>query len=33
VGSLQEDDVVPMVLLIGVERPCIGGPTGGRAAA
>jgi hypothetical protein len=33
VGSLQEDDVVPMVLLIGVERPCIGGSTGGRAAA
>jgi hypothetical protein len=31
-GSLQEDDVVPMVLLIGEERVCIDGSTGGRAA-
>jgi hypothetical protein len=32
-GSLQEDDVVLMVPLIGAERSCIGGSTGGRAAA
>jgi hypothetical protein len=32
-GSLQEDDVVLMVLLIGAERVCIGGSTRGRAAA
>jgi hypothetical protein len=32
-GSLQEDDVVLMVLLIGTEKACIGGSTGGRAAA
>jgi hypothetical protein len=32
-GSLQEDDVVLVVPLIGAERPCIGGLTGGRAAA
>jgi hypothetical protein len=32
-GSLQEDDVVLMVLLIGTERVCIGESTGGRAAA
>jgi hypothetical protein len=30
VGSLQEDDVVLMVLLIGAEWVCIGGSTGGR---
>jgi hypothetical protein len=32
-GSLQEDDVVLMVLLIRAERVCIGGSTGGRATA
>jgi hypothetical protein len=32
-GSLQEDDVVLVVPLIGARRPCIGGSTGGRAAA
>jgi hypothetical protein len=32
-GSLQEDDVVLMVLLIGAEKVCIDGSTGGRAAA
>jgi hypothetical protein len=32
-GSLQEDDVVLLVPLVGVERPCTGGSTGGRAAA
>jgi hypothetical protein len=32
-GSLQEDDVVLMVPLIGAERFCISGSTGGRAAA
>jgi hypothetical protein len=32
-GSLQEVDVVLMVLLIGAERACIGGSTGSRAAA
>jgi hypothetical protein len=32
-GSLQEDDVMLMVPLIGAERSCIGGSTGGRAAA
>jgi hypothetical protein len=31
--SLQEDDVVLMVPLIGAERSCIGGSPGGRAAA
>jgi hypothetical protein len=31
-GSLQEDDVVLSVLLIGAERVCIGGSTRGRAA-
>jgi hypothetical protein len=31
-GSLQENDVVLVVLLIGAGRPCIGGSTGGRAA-
>jgi hypothetical protein len=29
--SLPEDDVVLMVPLIGAERSCIGGSTGGRA--
>jgi hypothetical protein len=33
VGSLQGDDVVLMVPLVGVERPCTGGSTGDRAAA
>jgi hypothetical protein len=32
-GSLQEDDVVLMVLLIGAEKVCIDGSTGGRVAA
>jgi hypothetical protein len=32
-GSLQDDDVVLMVPLIGADRFCIGGSTGGRAAA
>jgi hypothetical protein len=32
-GSLLEDDVVLMVPLIEAERSCIGGSTGGRAAA
>jgi hypothetical protein len=32
-GSLQEDDVVLTVLLIGAGRPCIGGLTGGRVVA
>jgi hypothetical protein len=32
-GLLQEDDVVLVVPLIGAEGPCIGGSTGGRAAA
>jgi hypothetical protein len=32
-GSLQEDDVVLMVPLIGAKRACIGGSTRGRAAA
>jgi hypothetical protein len=32
-GSLQEDDVVLMVLLIGEERVCIDGSMRGRAAA
>jgi hypothetical protein len=32
-GSLQEDDVVLMVPLIGAGRVCIDGPTRGRAAA
>jgi hypothetical protein len=32
-GSLQEDDVVLMVLLIGTKKACIGGSMGGRAAA
>jgi hypothetical protein len=32
-GSLQDDDVVLMVPLIGAERSCISGSTGGRAAA
>jgi hypothetical protein len=31
--SLQGDDVVLLVPLVGVERPCTGGSTGGRAAA
>jgi hypothetical protein len=31
--SLQEDDVVLLVPLVGVERPCTGGSTEGRAAA
>jgi hypothetical protein len=31
--SLQEDDVVLVVPLIGAGTPCIGGSTGGRAAA
>jgi hypothetical protein len=33
VGSLQEDDVVLSMLLIGAERVCIGGSTRGQAAA
>jgi hypothetical protein len=33
VGSLQEVDVVLMALLIGAERVCASGSTGGRAAA
>jgi hypothetical protein len=33
VGSLQGDDVVLLVPLFGVERPCTDGSTGGRAAA
>jgi hypothetical protein len=32
-GSLQEDDVVLVVPLIGEGRPYIGGLSGGRAAA
>jgi hypothetical protein len=32
VGSLQEDDVVLMVSLIGAGRVCIDGSTRGRAA-
>jgi hypothetical protein len=32
-GSLQRDDVVLLVPLVGVKRPCTGGSTGGRAAA
>jgi hypothetical protein len=32
-GSLQEDDVVLMVPLIGAGRVCIDGSTRGRAAA
>jgi hypothetical protein len=32
-GSLQEVDVVLMVLLIGAERACVSGSTEGRAAA
>jgi hypothetical protein len=32
-GSLQEDDVVLMMSLVGVGRLCIGGSAGGRAAA
>jgi hypothetical protein len=32
-GSLQENDVVLMVLLIGPERVYIDGSMGGRAAA
>jgi hypothetical protein len=32
-GLLQGDDVVLLVPLVGVERSCIGGSTGGRAAA
>jgi hypothetical protein len=32
-GSLQEDDVVLMMPLVGVERLCTGGSAGGRAAA
>jgi hypothetical protein len=32
-GWLQEDDVVLVVPLIGTERPCTDGSTGGRAAA
>jgi hypothetical protein len=32
-GSLQEVDVVLMVLLIGVERACVSGSTEGRAAS
>jgi hypothetical protein len=32
-GLLQEDDVVLMAPLIRAERSCIGGSTGGRAAA
>jgi hypothetical protein len=32
-GSLQGDDVVLLVPLVGVERPCTDGSTGGRAAA
>jgi hypothetical protein len=31
-GSLQGDDVVLLVPLVGVKRPCTGGSTGGRAA-
>jgi hypothetical protein len=31
-GSLQEVDVVLMVLLIGAERACVSGSTEGRAA-
>jgi hypothetical protein len=33
VGSLQEDDVVLMVPLIGAGRSCIRESTGGQAAA
>jgi hypothetical protein len=33
VGSLQEDDVVLMMPLVGVERLCTDGSAGGRAAA
>jgi hypothetical protein len=32
-GSLQGDDVVLLVPLVGVERPCTDGSMGGRAAA
>jgi hypothetical protein len=32
-GSLQGDDVVLLVPLVEVKRPCTGGSTGGRAAA
>jgi hypothetical protein len=32
-GSLQGDDVVLLVPLVGVVRPCTGGSTGGQAAA
>jgi hypothetical protein len=32
-GSLQEDDVVRVVPLIGAGRPCIARSMGGRAAA
>jgi hypothetical protein len=32
-GSLQGDDMVLLVPLVGVKRPCTGGSTGGRAAA
>jgi hypothetical protein len=32
-GSLQEDDVVLMVPLVGAGRVCINGSTRGRAAA
>jgi hypothetical protein len=31
--SLQGDDVVLLVPLVEVKRPCTGGSTGGRAAA
>jgi hypothetical protein len=31
--SLQGDDVVLLVPLVGVKRPCTGGSMGGRAAA
>jgi hypothetical protein len=31
-GLLQGDDVVLLVPLVGVERPCTDGSTGGRAA-
>jgi hypothetical protein len=33
VGLLQGDDVVLLVPLVGVERPCTDRSTGGRAAA
>jgi hypothetical protein len=32
-GSFQGDDVVLLLPLVGEERPCTGGLTGGRATA